>query len=455
MLALDLHQKDTICAAATPAFPSAISVIRVSGRDALSIKEQVFSPKKGLQKFFVATLGDVTGIDEAVCVAYPHGKSYTGEAAFELSVHGSPIIVYEVLKKLQDAGCRMAEPGEFSLRAVLNHKMDLCAAESVCDLISARSKEAAQVALRNVKGGLGKFLQPTRSCIVDVLCEMEARLDFPDEDLGEKQKERLLLDMENAAKLLQKLLDGAELGQKLIEGARVLLFGLPNAGKSTLLNTLLGQERALVHHLPGTTRDVVEALLVLGGIPVSLVDVAGIRDVQIAETVEALGIEKAHNEMERADAILWLIDATDTDAAKQTYLESLIQTIQAPVLKVFTKTDLLATKDFLKSPFEDGVLISAKTGAGIKELHAQVLQLLRKDASGQQEILLTRERQKVQVQIAHESLLLARKALQIGEADEVVASELRVAGEALDKLLGKSINQDVLDLIFSRFCIGK
>ncbi len=453
MIALDLHQKDTICAAATPALPSAIAVIRVSGRDALLIKERIFLPKKGAQKFFVATLGDITGIDEAICVAYPHGKSYTGESSFELSVHGSPIIVQEVLKKLQAAGCRMAEPGEFSLRAVLNHKMDLCAAEAVCDLISARSKEAAQVALRNVKGGLGKFLQPARTCIVDVLCEMEARLDFPDEDLGEKQKERLLLDMENSAQLLQKLLDGAELGQKMIEGARVLLFGLPNAGKSTLLNTLLGQERALVHHLPGTTRDVVEAAWVIGGIPVSLIDVAGIRDVQVAETVEALGIEKAHHELERADAILWLVDATDQDASKQAYLESLLQTIQAPVLKVFTKTDLLQTQhgDFEKNI----VFISAKTGVGIKELHEQVSHLLMKDGSGQQEILLTRERQKIQVQLAHDSLLLARNAFQISEVDEVVASELRVAGEALDQLLGKSINQDVLDLIFSRFCIGK
>ncbi|MDA0712533.1 MAG: tRNA uridine-5-carboxymethylaminomethyl(34) synthesis GTPase MnmE [bacterium] len=450
MAVLDLQQKDTICAAATAVIPSALAIVRVSGPDALLIKERIFSPKRKIeQQFFVATLGDIAGVDEGICITFPQGKSFTGEASFELTLHGSPVIVNEVLQHLQTAGCRLAEPGEFSMRAVLNNKMDLCAAEAVCDLISARSVEAAQVALKNVQGELGKYLQPVRINIIDILAEVEARLDFPDEDLGLLASDRLLRQFNEAINLLENLLNSAAFGMKLIGGARVLLYGLPNAGKSTLLNSLLKEDRALVHHLPGTTRDVVEAQWVVGGIPVSLVDVAGIRDVNEADTVEILGIAKAKLELERADAVLWLVDSTDSDEETQIKMLAHLQTINAPVIKVFTKLDLCSI------PNGNDLAISAKTGVGLVALEAAIHNLFAKDSGSRQEVLLTKERQKVQVQKAVEALQLAKKAFEHGEADEVVAAELRVAGGALDDLLGKSLNEDVLDLIFSRFCIGK
>lgn len=450
MAILDLQRKDTICAAATAAIPSALAIVRVSGPNALQIKERIFSPKRKIdQQFFVATLGNIAGVDEGICITFPKGKSFTGEASFELTLHGSPVIVNEVLQYLQKAGCRLAEPGEFSMRAVLNNKMDLCAAEAVCDLISARSVEAAQVALKNVQGELGKYLKPVRINIIDILAEVEARLDFPDEDLGLLAGDRLLRQFNEAINLLEKLLNSAAFGMKLIGGARVVLYGLPNAGKSTLLNCLLQEERALVHHLPGTTRDVVEAQWVVSGIPISLIDVAGIRDTDEADTVEILGIAKAKEELERADAVLWLVDSSDNNENIQAKMFNNLQNINVPILKVLTKIDLSAEKIFFD------LAISAKERVGIDELESAISNLFKQDSSSRQEVLLTKERQKAQVNKAVEALQLAKKAFEHGEADEVVAAELRVAGGALDDLLGKSLNEDVLDLIFSRFCIGK
>lgn len=450
---LDINRQDTICAAATPIAPAALGIIRISGSLAEEIKSKIFKAKFGSQKEFVATLGDLfcprSGdlLDEVVCTFFPHGKSYTGESSLEFSVHGNPLIIKRILEVLQQNGCRLAMPGEFTLRAVLTGKIDLCAAEAVGDFIHARSTQAAAVALRGLKGGLQQELNPVRIFIIDALAEIEARLDFPDEELGfaivEEISQKLCLAQEKLAKLLQS----AQVGQRLIDGARVVFYGEPNVGKSTLLNRLLQEERALVHELPGTTRDVIEATWILDGIALTLVDVAGIRMGDDVDPIELLGIHKAQKEFERADVIVWLkVPGDDALAAPQ------IECGATPILSVFTKADL---RPEISAETNHELHISAKNDLGIAEFKGALSRLLLAETAALDEVLITKMRQKEEVHVAAESLACASTALAASCPHEIVASELRCAGAALDRLLGKSLGEDILDLIFSRFCIGK
>lgn len=447
---VDIAQQDTICALSTPPIPAALAIVRVSGIHAFQVRDAIFHPLRAQeeQTNFVTTRGNVTHpltgqmLDDAICVSYPKGKSYTGEAAFELTLHGNPLIAQLVLQALVAAGCRLAQPGEFSMRAVLNGKLNLCEAEAVYDVIHAQSEQAVSAALKTLRGGLEKILLPVRETLVDVLCEVEVRLDFPDEDLGEASIKRLSSSLMVAAATLEKLLNSAQLGQRLMQGARIVLIGAPNAGKSTLMNALVGEERALVHDKAGTTRDVLEATWLVNGIPVTLIDVAGMREGEELDPVELMGIERAKRELERADIVLQLTPTGEPSLP-------MVYPANVHVIALTTKSDLSTHASLALS-------VSAKMGSGLKELEQRVYEVLVAESFGQQnDVVLTRARQKESVKESHEALLGACEALQNEEPMEVVASELRASGAALDELLGKELNEDVLDLIFSRFCIGK
>lgn len=462
MAAFDLTRKDTIAALATAPQPAAIALVRVSGDDAERIRDRVFRPHRGRPpRPFVATLGHVLDasaaegppIDEALCTFFPAGRSYTGEATFELSLHGGPSRTASTLRSLVAAGCRLAEPGEMTLRAVLTGRMDVTQAEAVHQLVSARSDEAARVALQNLAGGLSAQLHPLRGSVIDALAELEARLDYPDEELGESATSTLIAQLDESVRTLDRLLGGAVLGRRLLEGARVVLFGAPNAGKSTLLNALVGEERALVHESPGTTRDVLEAETTVQGIPTILVDVAGIREEAGIHPVEAMGIARARAELLRADLVLYVVELPPGEDLASHLAALDIPPHEAPALTVLTKSDLAP----LALPAPAGSLrVSARTGAGVADLREGIARSLGVSGGVRgDEALLAGQRQRLEVEAARASLVEAARSLRAGEVHEVVASELRSAGRAIDRLLGTRLDDDVLNVVFSRFCIGK
>lgn len=451
MTRFDLARIDTIAALATAPAPAAIAVIRASGPNADAIRARIFRPHRGPQRPFVQTLGNVVDpsddvvIDEGLCTAFPDRRSYTGEPSFELSVHGSPVTVRRILGILEAAGCRPAEPGEFTLRAYLAGRMDLSSAEAVHDLVQARSERAARQALLHVQGGLRDRTEALRSTIVDVLAELEARLDFPDEPLGGAESRRLEAELRTAEQALAGLLSSAAFGQRQREGARVVLVGRPNVGKSTLLNALYGERRALVFDQPGTTRDALEVELSVDGHRLVLVDVAGLRATENIDPVEALGIARVKEELHRATAALFLRDAPEANTHTDDALRAQIPP-HVSVLEVETKIDLVDRPVLT-------VAISAATGAGLDELRARLGALVFVDSTD--DVVLTRDRHRVTVEQSHAATREAIAALNSGLPHEIVCGELRRAAGGLDALLGADTNEDVLETIFSRFCIGK
>ena len=447
-MTLDLHRVDTICALATADAPAALAVVRVSGPHADRVRHALFRPRHGPQRPFAATLGEALDerdavLDECVCTAWPDGHSFTGEASFELSLHGSPVLARAVLRALVARGCRLAEPGEFTLRAVLTGRLDLTAAEAIDDVIRARSDAAAKAAGRALRGGLARAVEPVHRAIVEVLAELEARLDFPDEDLPAARRGALSAQLEDGKALLERLLATSAWGARLRDGARVVLYGPPNAGKSTLLNALVGEERALVHDEPGTTRDALEVEIDLGGARVTLVDVAGVRPVDEAGAVERMGIARAGEERARADLVVTLVPADSAGALAQ------LRALGGDLL-VLSKADLRADR----ADAHDVLAVSARSGEGVDGLRGAIAARLG-PAQAEDEAPLMRERQVLCVKESGAALARALTALRAAEPDELVASELRAAGRELDRLLGRDVGAEVLETIFSRFCIGK
>lgn len=454
-MSLDISRRDTICALATAQGYGALAIVRVSGPRALEILSQAFRKKRGIIKPTIAMYGDIVAhngevIDEVMVICFSGQKSFTGEDSFEIHCHGNQLIVEQILTYVCALGARLAEPGEFSMRAFLNGKIDLAQAESILDLIHAQSSAAHKVALTGVRGGLRDKTDHLRLSIIGMLAEIEARMDFPDEDLGQYDKSHIVTQLNNAIIHLENLLAHASHALKLHAGARIVICGQPNAGKSTLLNRLLGEERAIVHETAGTTRDVIEARLLLKDIPVTLVDVAGIRALDEAGHIEKIGIEWALRELSRADVVLWLADCTLVEPFGDPLINEQLQEIVAPVLRVLNKVELLK-----ENAPQDAIHISARENIGITDLKDALYSYLVGKESPTQEMFITRARQRDELILALASLKEAKSAILSGWADEVVSSELRAAGLAFDRLFGTTLSEDILDKIFSEFCIGK
>ena len=444
-----MTRRDTIAAIATAPGRAGIGIVRVSGNDlaalARSITGRTLAPRVATLTAFRDAAGDV--IDQGIALYYRAPQSYTGEDVLELQGHGGPVVLRLILQRCVELGAQIAEPGGFTQRAFLNGKLDLLQAEGVIDLIDASTAAAAKSAVRSLKGEFSSKVQAVAAGVVELRALVEASLDFPEEEID-------VLEQSDARARLRSLQDGldavlaaARQGSLLRDGLRVALAGAPNVGKSTLLNRLANEELAIVTDIPGTTRDPIRQVIDVGGIPVHVIDTAGLRESR--DPIERIGVERAWREIEGADVVLLIVDARDPRASEA---NTTAIPARLPKITVFNKIDLTGGEPALGdgSAGERWVRISAKTGAGMDLLRQALL-----DAAGWQAhaetVFLARERHLSALNEARRHLGAAAES----RAAELFAEELRLAHAALGSVTGEFSPDDLLGEIFQRFCIGK
>ncbi|MDD2464206.1 MAG: tRNA uridine-5-carboxymethylaminomethyl(34) synthesis GTPase MnmE [Desulfobulbus sp.] len=456
---------DTIAAIATAPGTGGIGIIRISGTDALSLLQQIFLPYKPHSQFTSHRLyyGTVLGLagqvlDEALAVYMRAPHTYTCEDVVELHCHGSYIVLQEVLRTVFERGARPAEQGEFTKRAFLAGRIDLTRAEAVVDLLHAQTEKGAQLAANQLQGALFTQLEAIRHQLVRILALLEVAIDFPDDDVEIVQRDQVLLQLQNQiVGPLVQLLAMADQGRIVREGIKVVLAGQPNVGKSSLLNGLLQEDRALVTSVPGTTRDTIEERFVIRGIPVHLIDTAGIRTHE--DPVEALGIERARQKMQQADLVLYLIDGQAGLSATE---RALYQTISDKAhIVVINKSDLVTTSQIAamvnEFPQAPVVSISAKHQLGMEDLQEAIYQRVIGEGAElcEQMTCAPNTRHKA---ILSQTLAACRSletALGNGAPVDLLAVEVQSALDYLGDITGLTTPDDVLDLVFSQFCIGK
>jgi tRNA modification GTPase len=432
--------RDTIAAIATPSGRGGIGIVRASGPGvpaiALAILGRVPPPRHAARAVFRDASGDV--VDEGIALYFPSPDSYTGESVLELHGHGGPVVTQALLAACLDAGARLADPGEFTRRAFLEGKLDLAQAEAVADLIDAATREAARSAMRSLAGEFSAALGALQSQLVELRALTEAMLDFPEEDVEALHREGAAARLRRIRGALDEVLAQSRQGSLLRSGIHVVLAGRPNVGKSSLLNRLAGEERAIVTPVPGTTRDALREPVQIEGIPLLLVDTAGLRIA--SDVVERLGVERTQRELEHADVVIAVFEAT----RGKDQLENLPPGV--PVIEVYNKLDLVL--GFV--PPAGALAVSAKTGQGLDALRTAILRAAGWSSSGEP-VFLARERHL-------RALVRAREHLEAAGGEgrwELFAEELRLAHVALGTITGEFTPEDLLGEIFSRFCIGK
>ncbi len=449
-----LPSVDTIAAIATAQGRGGIGVVRVSGRHCEPLAREILGRLPAARHATCGNFLDKNGdiLDQGVALFFPAPHSYTGEDVLELQGHGGPAVLQLVLQRCLDLGARLAQPGEFTRRAFLNDKLDLAQAESVADLIDANSAEAARSAMRSLRGEFSAAIHGMVDELISLRMLVEAMLDFPEEEVDAVDMERRDALLTSVRSRLQHTLDTAKQGSLLREGAHVVIAGQPNVGKSSLLNRLAGEEVALVSDTPGTTRDVIRQAIQIRGVPLHIVDTAGLRESE--DAVESMGIARAHQTIHRADLILLLLDASRGLTVQD---EAILAGLPAdiPRLLVFNKSDLLGDSAVLSAnaPLASvpSIGVSAKTGAGLEALRGKLLEAVgwRDQESG---AFMARERHVRALALAQTHLAQAQGVL---ASAELFAEELRLAQRALNEITGEFTPDDLLGEIFSRFCIGK
>ena len=442
-----LLQEDTICAISTAFGSAGIAVIRVSGNEAVAVVDTLFAGRHKLSESasHSAHYGTIerngTRLDEVVCTVFRAPHSFTGEDTVEIACHGSRYIQQELLRWLVDAGARLADRGEFTKRAFLNGRMDLAQAEGVADLIAAESAAEKDVALNQLRGGISGKIRELREQLLTFTSLLELELDFADhEELEFADRTQLTQVLQKAESMIRELVDSFEAGNAIKQGVQVAIVGAPNAGKSTLLNALLGDERAIVSDVRGTTRDTVEDTMLLNGVLVRLTDTAGIQ--QTHDTIEQMGIERSLQAVRKAHIVIELLDATDPQPVLD---ESMLGERQV-WLRVYNKKEI--------SSQQSGISISAKNG-DIQPLLSRLEEEVGRLTKHSDSVLVSNVRHYEALCRAQDALERVGSGLQDGLSGELLAMDLHDALDALGEITGQVSSQEVLNTIFERFCIGK
>jgi len=453
---------DTIAAISTGQTISAIGVIRLTGSESFAVADKVFRSMSGKalsahprRAMVYGTLLDRQGrpIDQVLAVTFAAGASYTGEDSVEFHCHGSPVVLSEGLQALFAAGARQAGRGEFTKRAFLHGNLDLTQAEAVIDLIESETADAARNAVEQLGGSLRRRIEEIYESILDITSRFYAVVDYPDEDIEDLQREDIARTLSAAEEKLRGLLATVQRGQVLKSGVPTAIVGRPNVGKSSLLNALLGYDRAIVTDVAGTTRDTVEEKAVVGGVLLRLIDTAGIRETD--DTVERIGVERSRKALEQAQLVLALADSSESLTEEDLAVLKEASRHEKWIL-VWSKADLSdgPTEVFLPRPPAAQVSVSSLTGEGLEELEAAVAALFPAGEipAGQ---ILTNARQAEAVSRAAEAVSRARAALESGLTPDVILTDGEDALNALGELTGRTLREDLVGRIFERFCVGK
>lgn len=450
-----IKNNDTICAAITSYGIGAVSIVRVSGPKALEIGDNIFIGKHKLSdspthRIYYGRLKN--NIDDVLVSVFREPHSYTGEDSIEISHHGNFLITKKILQLLIENGARLAEPGEFTKRAFLNGKIDLLQAEAVSEIIQSRSDIAVQSARKQLDGLLSDKIKEIKDYLIEVIGLLELELDFVEDDIEFVDKKILIEKIENINNLIDKLLSTFQRGKFIYEGINVLIIGRPNVGKSSLLNKLLNDERAIVSDIPGTTRDIIKEEIFIEGTLFRFFDTAGLRS--SSDFIEEEGIRRAKNLVEKADIIIHLLDL---DSLNDNLIDFGINASNKTVIKVLNKMDLITENDLIEIEKNSNLIfISAKTGEGIDKLFDMFKNFIIDNQIYSEDVaVISNIRHYNSLKSAKEALVNAKQSLIDNQSNEFVAIDLRKAANSLKELTGEITSEEILNSIFSKFCIGK
>lgn len=454
-----LSSTDTIVALATAPGVGAIAVLRLSGPQAISITESVFDGKKlttsPSHRAYVGNIVDGTRtLDEVVVTLFKGPKSFTKEDVVEIACHGSPYIVKEISQLLIRKGARSAKPGEFTQRAFLNGRFDLAQAEAIADLIASDSHAAHQIALQQMRGGFSQEIKNLRAQLIHFASLVELELDFSEEDVEFADRSQLRQLIQEIKRVIDRLVQSFALGNVLKNGVPTVIVGKPNAGKSTLLNTLLHEEKAIVSEIPGTTRDFIEDELTVEGVTFRFIDTAGLRET--VDKIEAIGVQRTREKMSQAALIIYLFDVNTTSEKELIRDLEELQGLKIPYLIVGNKVDTFEEVKLEKFHNFDGIIyISAKKDNGIEELKSRLLETINYESLRNNDTLVSNLRHYESLRHTRESLELVLEGMQAKIPGDLLAQHIRQALFHLGEITGEINTDDLLDNIFSKFCIGK
>lgn len=459
-----MFQKDTIAAIATGMTNAGIGIIRISGEDAIAVADKVFRAKNpdkklAMTKSYSALFGNICDgdcvLDEAICLVMRAPNSYTTEDVVEVQCHGGIVMLRKILELILNSGARAAEPGEFTKRAFLGGRIDITQAESVMDMIHAKNELAARSSISQLKGSLSNRVKEIRSLLLNQIAFIESALDDPENYSLDGYSEKLKEKLEEIIKEIQHLIDTAEEGKMIKEGIRTVILGKPNAGKSSLLNALLGENRAIVTDIAGTTRDTLEEDVMIHGIPLKIVDTAGIHET--VDIVEKIGVDKARESVEEADLVLYVVDGNKPLDVDDKQIIGLLEGKKAIIVMNKIDIEQVVDKMWITSKINAPVVeISAKTGEGMEKLYGIIKDMFfHGKLSMNDEVYITNLRHKQALAEAEQSLEQVLSSIDRNMPEDFLSIDLMAAYEQLGTILGESLDDDLANEIFDKFCMGK